>query len=307
MADITFMPLMLATLADEPFSRQGWIFEPKLDGIRCLAIRNGSRVDLFSRNQLELTGRFPEIAEALLKQKPRRFAVDGEIVAFRGDVTSFEQLQQRSGPAFFYLFDLLKLESRDVREKGVLERKRLLADVFSFEDPIRLSEHRDTEGEQLFDEACRGGGEGVIAKNAASTYVGKRTRDWLKFKCLESQELVIGGWTEPAGARQEFGALLVGYYEKDAFRFAGKVGTGFDHKSLARIGRLLRKLEVKDSPFAREPGMPKLRVHWAKPGLVAQIAFHEWTAGGKLRQPRFQGLREDKAAKDVVRERKPRG
>lgn len=302
-----FMPLMLATLADEPFSREGWVFEPKLDGIRCLAIRNGSSVALLSRNQLELTGRFPHLAEALLRQKPRWFAVDGEIVAYRNGVTSFEALQQHAGPTHLHLFDLLQLEDRDVRGLSLLERKKLLAEAFAFKDPLRLSEHRATDGAALFDEACRKGWEGVIAKNAASPYVGRRTRDWLKFKCLESQEMVIGGWTEPAGARTGFGALLVGYYDQGELRFAGKVGTGFDHASLASIGQRLRRLERKESPFAQATGIPRLRVHWVKPELVAQIAFHEWTAGSKLRQPRFQGLREDKRAQDVVRERRPRG
>ena len=301
-----FIPPMLATLADAPFSRDGWVFEPKLDGIRGIAVRDGDRVELWSRNELDLSHRFPQIVSALRAQPLDQFVLDGELVMFRGDVTSFEALQQGSGPAFFYLFDILDHDGRDVRPLPLIERKALLKHALKFKDPLRYSEHTETDGEKLYDEACRKGWEGVIAKDAAAPYVSARSKAWLKFKCLESQEFVIGGWTEPAGARQEFGALLVGYYDRGALRFAGKVGTGFGHAALRELGAKLRKLETSESPFAKD-GLPKLRVHWVKPRLVAQCAFHEWTAGGKLRQPRYQGLRDDKAPEAIVRERKARG
>ena len=294
-----FIAPMLATLADAPFSRAGWFFESKLDGIRGIAVKD----HIWSRNELELTARFPEITEALKGQAAKDFVVDGEIVMFRGDVTSFEALQQRSGPAFFYLFDILQLDGRDLRDLPLRERKAILRKAIRFKDPLRYSEHTEREGEKLYERACREGWEGIIAKDAESTYVSKRSKAWLKFKCLEAQEFVIGGWTEPAGARVEFGALLVGYYDEGVLRFAGKVGTGFDTATLRSLGPRLRALEIDACPFAKD-GLPKLRVHWCTPRLVAQCAFHEWTAGGKLRQPRFQGLREDKQARDVVREKK---
>ena len=296
---------MLATLADQPFSREGWVFEPKLDGIRGIAVRDGARVELWSRNELDLSGRFPQIVKALRAQPLDQFVLDGELVMFRGDVTSFEALQQGSGPAFFYLFDVLHVNGEDTRTLPLMERKALLKRWFTFTDPVRFSEHTATRGEELYEEACRKGWEGVIAKDAASPYESKRSKAWLKFKCLEGQEFVIGGWTEPAGAREQLGALLVGYYDHGALRFAGKVGTGFDRETLNTLGAKLRKLEVPTSPFEKN-GLPKLRVHWAKPELVAECAFHEWTSSGKLRQPRFLGLRYDKRPQDIVRERKAR-
>ena len=301
-----FVPPMLATLADQPFSRDGWLFEPKLDGIRGVAVRDGSRLELKSRNGLDLAGRFPGIVKALLALKPKAWVLDGEIVMFRGAVTSFEALQQGAGPAFFYLFDLLHLDGRDITDLPLRERKALLAEAFSFKDPLRYSEHTETDGEALYQQACRNGWEGVIAKDAASPYVSARSKAWLKFKCLEAQEFVIGGWTEPTGARQQFGALLVGYYDQGKLKYAGKVGTGFDRATLRQLGAKLERIEIPASPF-EEDGLPRLRVHWARPELVAQCAFHEWTAGGKLRQPRFLGLRDDKAPAAITRERKARG
>ena len=300
---MTFIAPMLATLADAPFSRDGWYFEPKLDGIRGIAVKNGSRVELWTRNELDLTARFPDIVTALKVQRLKSFVADGEIVMFRGDVTSFEALQQRSGPAFFYLFDLLTLDGQDLRHLPLRERKARLERAIAFKDPLRYSEHTEGKGEALYEEACRKGWEGIIGKDAESPYVSKRSKAWLKFKCLEAQEFVIGGWTEPAGSRVAFGALLVGYYEGAELRFAGKVGTGFDTAMLRALGARLKTLEVTECPF-RGGGLPRLRVHWAKPELVAQCAFHEWTAGGKLRQPRFLGLRDDKKAREVVREKK---
>lgn len=304
---------MLATLTDEPFSDPDWVFERKLDGVRCLAFRDGGAVRLLSRNRKPLTDRYPELVLALERQRTARFIVDGEIVAFKDGVSSFERLQGRLGladpvraratgiPVFYYLFDLLWLEGYDTTRLELRERKRALRSALSFRGPIRYSEHRDAEGEKLYREACAGGLEGVIAKRAASAYAHRRSPDWLKFKCVAEQELVIGGWTDPEGARSDFGALLVGYYD-DGLVYAGKVGTGYDDTTLRRLGARLRRLARARSPFAR--GSPAGRgTHWVRPTLVAQFGFTEWTRDGKLRHPRYLGLRDDKPAREVRREK----
>jgi bifunctional non-homologous end joining protein LigD len=292
---------MKATLTDARFSDPEWIFERKLDGIRCVAVRDGGPTRLLSRNDLAL--RFPEIAAALDAEPRERFAVDGEVVAFDGDQTSFAKLARRGREpvtVFFYVFDLLWLDGRDVRGLPLRARKSLLRDTLSFADPIRLTPHRNEDGEAFYEEACRKGWEGLIAKRADSPYGGRRSRDWLKFKCGKGQELVIGGFTEPKGSRIELGALLAGYYDGDRLRYAGKVGTGFDRATLRELGKRLRALRRDSSPFAddiRERG-----VTWVEPELVAQVGFAEWTGDGRLRHPRFLGLREDKPARAVVRE-----
>jgi bifunctional non-homologous end joining protein LigD len=306
---------MLATLTDEPFSRRGWLFEPKLDGVRCLALRSSSAVQLVSRNEKLMNEKYPELVQAFRVQKSDSFAVDGEIVTFDDEVTSFAKLQQRMQlqhpseelrkkiPIWFYAFDLLYLDGRDTRHLPLRERKKLLSTALGFKDPLRFTEHREMEGEAYFREACRKGWEGIIAKNADSVYQSTRSGDWLKFKCLNQQEFVIAGYTDPQGERVGFGALLVGYYETGKLVYAGKVGTGYDMATLERLGRQLKKLETSQIPFDTD-ALPSRGVHWVKPNLVAQIAFGEWTSAGKLRQPRFLGLRSDKAPHEVVREAK---
>jgi DNA ligase D-like protein (predicted ligase) len=298
---------MKAVLADEPFSDPGWIFERKLDGVRCLAHRDeGGPVRLLSRTDRDMTGQFPELAAALEGQPSKDFVVDGEIVAFAGAVTSFQRLQRRGRETvsvFLYVFDVLRLDGRDVRDLPLRERKALLRNALRFGDPLRFSAHRNEHGEELFREACRQGLEGLLAKRADSPYRSDaRSRDWLKLKCHAEQELVIGGFTAPQGSRTDFGALLVGYWEKDRLRYAGKVGTGFDHATLASLGRKLRELEREDPPFPDVHPIPK-GTRWVEPDLVAQIAFSEWTRDGRLRHPRYLGLRDDKPAREVVRER----
>jgi bifunctional non-homologous end joining protein LigD len=298
---------MKAVLADEPFSDPGWIFERKLDGVRCLAHRDdGGPVRLLSRTDRDMTGQFPELAAALEGQPSKDFVVDGEIVAFAGAVTSFQRLQRRGRETvsvFLYVFDVLRLDGRDVRDLPLRERKALLRKALRFEDPLRFSAHRNEHGEELFREACRQGLEGLLAKRADSPYRSDaRSRDWLKLKCHAEQELVIGGFTAPQGSRTDFGALLVGYWEKDRLRYAGKVGTGFDHATLESLGRKLRDLEREDPPFPDVHPIPK-GTRWVEPDLVAQIAFSEWTRDGRLRHPRYLGLRDDKPAREVVRER----
>jgi DNA ligase D-like protein (predicted ligase) len=305
---------MLATLSSKAFSRQGWLYEPKLDGVRCLGLRSGRHIELISRNQKPLTCRYPELVKALESQDVTSFAVDGEIVAFEGNVTSFAKLQQRMQvqhpseelqkgvPVWFYLFDLLMLGAYDTRQLPLRERKKLLSQALQFKDPLRLTEHRETEGEAFFEEACHKGWEGIIAKRADSVYSSGRSTDWLKFKCINEQEFVIGGYTDPKGSRAGFGALLVGYYDSGKLQYAGKVGTGYDTTTLENLHAKLTKLETKTPPFGSDD-LPRKGVHWVKPKLVAQVGFGEWTRDGKLRQPRFLGLRSDKEAQEVVREK----
>jgi bifunctional non-homologous end joining protein LigD len=303
---------MLATLTRQRFSDPNWIFEHKLDGERCLAFKRGRSVRLLSRNKQPLNNTYPEIVEGLQAGGSHDVIIDGEIVAFDGKRTSFEKLQgrigikdpdaaRRSGIAvFYYVFDVMFVDGTDLRSVGCIHRKTLLQRALAFRTPIRFLEHRDTDGERFYQQACRQGLEGLIAKRRDSPYVGRRSPDWLKFKCVNEQEMVIGGFTDPAGTRIGFGALLVGYYEGNRLRYAGKVGTGFDLKLLTTLRRRLAAREVKRSPFAedvREKGS-----HWVRPDLVAEIGFSEWTRDGKLRHPRFIGLRADKPPRDVIRE-----
>ena len=304
----------LATLTTERFSDPAWIYERKLDGERCLAFRSGSRPRLMTRNQKEDTSTYPEIAEALAAQQADNFIVDGEIVAFEDGQTRFSRLQQRLGvrqpgqaliekfPVYFYIFDVLWADGRDVRPLPVRERKRLLRGLLTFDDPLRFTEHRETDGEAYYREACAKGWEGVIAKRADAPYRAGRTRDWLKFKCESGQEFVIGGFTDPHGSRTGFGALLLGYYDSGGqLVYAGKVGTGFSQRTLDILHAALTRLERDRPPFDRGD-LPRSRVHWVEPRLVAEVGFSEWTTDGQLRHPRFQGLRDDKDPADVVRE-----
>lgn len=315
---VGFIPPMLATLTERPFSHQNWIFERKLDGVRAVGIRDGASSSLWSRNRLQMVDTYPELAEALDAHAPQRFVADGEVVAFDGAQTSFSRLQQRIGisdagrarrvgvPVFLYLFDLLVIGDVDITRLPLRARKRLLRETFDFTDPLRYSPHRNTDGEAYHDEACRRGWEGLIAKRADGRYRSGRSGDWLKFKCVRGQAFVVGGFTEPAGARTGFGALLVGYYDSAvhnndaALRYAGKVGTGYDTRTLTDLRSRLDDLERASSPFAIE--VRERGAHWVKPELVAQVGFSEWTGDGMLRHPRFQGLRTDKVPTEVVRE-----
>jgi DNA ligase D-like protein (predicted ligase) len=305
---------MLAVLTDARFSDPGWIFERKLDGERCLAERRGGDVDLRSRTHERLNGTYPELADALLGQRCADFLIDGEVVAFEGARTSFGRLQQRIGihdpdrarrsgvRVFYYVFDVLRLDGEDVREAPLRARKARLRAAIRFGDPLRIVAHRNAAGEDAYRDACRRGWEGVIAKRADAPYRAGRSRDWLKFKCVTEQELVIGGYTDPAGSRTEFGALLVGYYEHGSLRYAGKVGSGYSREVLRDLGARLAGLERPDPPFAGDD-LPRRGVHWVEPGLVAQVAYTEVTRDGKLRHPRYIGLRPDKPAADVRLER----
>jgi len=294
---------MKAVLTDERFSDPAWIYERKLDGIRCLATKGDKRVDLRSRNDLSLNGRFPEIAAALEADPATNLVIDGEVVAFDGPQTSFSRLQQRGEhptPVFFYVFDILRDAGEDVTKAPLRERKARLRKALAFDDPIRFTIHRNGDGEAFYKEACRKGWEGLIAKRADAPYTHGRSRDWLKFKCSAEQELVIGGYTAPRGSRTDLGALLLGYYDDGELRYAGKVGTGFTRETLRDLAAKLAPLKRDRSPFADE--VRERTATWVEPELVAQVGFSEWTQDHRLRHPRFLGLRDDKAAREVVRE-----
>jgi DNA ligase D-like protein (predicted ligase) len=305
----------LATLTQERFSDPGWIYERKLDGERCLAFCGPGGVSLKSRSQHDITTTFPEVAAALAAQRHGDMVVDGEVVAFDGPQTRFERLQQRLGlasppqrllediPVFYYLFDVLYADGHDTRALPLTERKRLLAGLVDFRDPLRFTEHRAGNGEPYWEQACKDGWEGLIAKRADAPYLAGRTRNWLKFKCENAQEFVIGGYTDPQRSRVGFGALLLGYYDADGdLVYAGKVGTGFDTRTLEHLHAVLARLERETAPFTKGHLPSPRGVHWVTPRLVGQVAFSEWTDDGELRHPRFQGLRDDKEPRDVVRE-----
>ncbi len=310
-----WMSPMLATLASDPFSDPDWVYERKLDGERCLAFRDGRSLRLMSRNRKELGDTYPELVEALRKQDSTSFIVDGEVVAFSGNTTSFSRLQKRmkiryeeearaSGVAvFYYIFDALFIDGHDVTSLPLRKRKRLLRNLVSWSSPLRFTPHRNEHGVAYLEEACEKGWEGLIAKDARAEYVHGRSRKWLKFKCVARQEFVIGGYTEPSGEGEGFGALLIGYYDDRAltYTYAGKVGTGYDRETRETLGGRLEALARK-TPAFDAGDLPSKNVHWVTPKLVCEVGFTEWT-NGKLRHPRFIGLRRDKDPKEVVRER----
>lgn len=314
-AEPGWIPPMLATLTDHPPSGGGWIYEPKLDGVRVLVYAREGRVRLLSRNRKSLDAGYPELVEALSLAVRGDAVLDGEIVAIdpRSGLSSFARLQQRmqlrdprragrSGVVVvLYLFDCLFYEGIDLTRLPLVDRKSVLRDVVWYDDPIRFTPHRTTGSAAMYRDACARGAEGIIAKRADSRYASTRSPDWLKIKCVRQQELVIGGYTEPQGTRERLGALLVGYYEGETLRYAGKVGTGYDRAALELLHRRLTPLRRRTSPFAPGP-LPTEGVHWVTPRLVAQIGFAEWTEAGLLRHPRFLGLREDKPAREVRRE-----
>lgn len=303
---------MQATLAATPFSDPDWMYERKLDGVRALAFREAGAARLRSRTNKDIRLTYPEVVEAVEALDVPDVVLDGEVVAYDGDVTSFRRLQRRMGlqdprrarrtgvEVSYVVFDLLHLDGFSTRGLPLRERKQLLLDTVPFDAPLECSMHLDEVGEDFLDAACRDGWEGVLAKRAASTYQHRRSQDWLKFKCWREQEFVVGGYTEPTGRRTAFGALLVGYHDGGVLRYAGKVGTGFDDRTLRLLGEGLRSLERPTSPFA-DP-VRERTAHWVAPYLVAQVAFAGWTDDGRLWHPRFLGLRSDKDPEDVVRE-----
>jgi ATP-dependent DNA ligase len=276
---------MAATLTQERFAGPDWIFERKLDGIRLLAFKRGAEVQLLSRNRLPR--HYPSVAEAIANLPAQELILDGEAA------------WDPSSRVAYHVFDILWIDGRDVTMLPIEERRALLKGL-PLKAPLGgVPELKDAEPWQR---AAREGWEGVIAKRRGSRYEHRRSPHWLKMKCEASQELVVGGFTDPQGARVGLGAVLVGYYDQDEFVFAGKIGTGFDTKLLLDLRRRLDAIEVSASPFTRAKGLPRLRAHWVQPAIVVQVAFIEWTVHGKLRHPRLIGVRFDKQARDVVRE-----
>ena len=309
-----FVEPMLATLSHEIFSDPDWIYERKLDGERILAVCEGGKVRLYSRNQKSADHNYPEVRETLEKTAVGKdFVADGEVVAFRGGVSSFQALQPRmqskgrdeargSGVAvYYYLFDLIQCQGKSLEDLPLRRRKQVLRKAFGFKDPVRFTPHRNEEGEKYHAEACDKGWEGIIGKKADSGYAHSRSRNWLKLKCVHRQEFVIGGFTDPEGERIGFGALLIGYYEEGTLRYAGKIGTGYDDETLTSLTDRLKSRERKTPPFEDE-NLPSKGVHWVTPDLVCEAGFTEWTRDNKLRHPRFLGLRRDKAPEDVRKE-----
>ena len=298
MADPRFVTPMKAVLTAERPAGPDWVFERKLDGIRCLAVKHGGKTRLYSRNELSLRERYPSLAAALDAQAGDGFVLDGEAVSF---VDGRDRFGGVGGEILYYVFDVLFADGRDVRSLALEQRRTVLTGVVRWTDPLRMTEQMTGDGAALLDDACRAGWEGIIAKRRGTPYVSTRSRDWLKLKCTRAQELVIGGFTAPRGSRTELGALLVGYFEGDRLRYAGKVGTGFTRATLRELSARLAPLVRETAPFEPAKGLPRAAT-WVQPELVAQIAFMEWTPDGRLRHPSFQGLRFDKPAHEVVRE-----
>ena len=275
---------MAATLTQDRFTGPDWIFERKLDGIRLLAFKRGRDVRLLSRNRLPQN--LPSIAEAIAGLPVGDAIFDGEVT-------------WGSGTVAYHVFDVVWIDGRDVMALPLHARRAMLAEL-----PLRspLQRVASIDDEKPWDRACREGWEGVVAKRRDSPYEHRRSPHWLKMKCEASQELVVGGFTDPRGKRVGLGALLVGYFENGNFVFAGKIGTGFDTKLLLQLRARLDAIEIARPPFTRGSGLPRLRAHWVQPEVVVQVAFIEWTVHGKLRHPRLLGVRTDKAARDVVRE-----
>jgi bifunctional non-homologous end joining protein LigD len=308
------IPLMLATLTDRRDFGDDWLLERKLDGERCVTHKDGGDVRLESRTGKGLTGTYPEVGAAVAAQSAQNLLLDGEVVAFDGEQTSFSRLQQRLGvtkpspeqldayPVVYCVFDLLEVDGEGLTTLSLLERRSRLARAIQPRAALQLTEAWHDDSQRRFADACRSGWEGLIAKRADAPYVPGRSKDWLKLKCAWEQEFVIGGYTDPAGSRTDFGALLVGYHEDGRLSYAGKVGTGYTAATLRDLGARLRQLETPESPFVDARPIPR-GTHWTRPDLVAQVAFAEWTGDGRLRQPRFLGLRDDKAPAEVVRER----
>ena len=310
----SFIAPMLATLTKDYFSDKDWLYEHKFDGERCIAIKKNGVVTLKSRNRNSMNAKYPELVAALTKQKADNFIIDGEIVSKnKKGVSDFELLQGRINlskpgdiekriPINYCIFDLMYLDGYDTRHLPLLTRKKLLKPLLSYNKILTYTTHIIKDGLPYFKKACHLKWEGLIAKHITSTYVGKRSREWLKFKCIMQQELVIAGYTAPQGSRAYFGALLVGYYNKAGnLIYAGKVGTGFDEKTLNMLGKKLERLHRTSCPFTSYTG-PTRNVQWVRPVLVAEFHFAQWTNAGRLRVGRYKGLRDDKNAKDVVKE-----
>lgn len=307
---------MAATLASDarlPDGDRGWVFERKLDGVRLLAWVDDGEVSLLSRNRIHQEDVYPEVVDGLAEAVAADAVLDGEVVAYDEEGrTSFGRLQQRMHThnearsrrspvrTTFVVFDLLWVAGRDVRDLPLRDRKALLAQVVEPGGAIELSDALEGTSEELVAHARDEGWEGLIAKRVESRYQGRRSRDWLKLKVVREQEMVVVGWTPPSGGRVAIGALLLGYQDEGRLRYGGKVGTGFTEAVLRDLRARLEAIEVDAPPVADPPREKGAR--WVRPELVAQVGFGDWTGDGKLRHPRYLGLRVDKDPADVVRE-----
>jgi bifunctional non-homologous end joining protein LigD len=280
---------MAATLTQERFTGPEWIFERKHDGIRLLAFKDGQDTRLLSRNRLPLNAAYPSLVQAIANLPVHDMVLDGEATGVWG----------KPGKVAYHVFDILWLDGRNVTSLALDARRHLLGELPLQPPLVRVDALEDPKP---WERACREGWEGVVAKRRDSPYEHRRSPHWLKMKCEATQELVVGGFTDPQGARVGLGALLVGYFERDDLVFAGKIGTGFDTKLLLDLRTRLNALEVAAAPFTRAVGLPRVRAHWVRPEMVVQVAFIEWTVHGKLRHPRFLGVRTDKSAREVVKE-----
>src|SRR5580765_4339484 len=295
---------MLATLVDDPFSDPEWIFETKWDGFRSVCfVKNGS-ARFVSRNQVEMTSGYPELANLPKQIDAKEAILDGEICALdKNGIPRFQLLQRKGSsnahrpPIVYFVFDLLYLDGYDLMQCTVVERKRQLAEILRPANFFRLSEHIEGEGKDFFRQIEKFHLEGMMAKRATSKYVPKRSTDWLKVKTVLRQEVVIGGYTQPRGARSHFGSLVCGLYRENLLHYVAHVGGGFNERSLASTYKLMQPLKIEKSPFVDAPKTNE-PVQWLKPKLVAEVKFSEWTADHRLRHPVFIGLREDKKAKD---------
>jgi len=274
---------MAATLTQERFTGPEWIFERKFDGIRLLAFKKGSKVELFSRNHLPQD--IPALARAIARLPHRELIIDGEITWH--------------GPIRYDVFDIMWLDGRNLTPLPLEERRTVLMRL-----PLAAPLHRviALNDEAPWERAQKEGWEGVIAKRRDSVYEQRRSPHWLKMKCELAQECGVGGFTDPQGKRVGLGALLVGYYDEEDFVFAGKIGTGFDTKLLLDLRAQFDEIEIPKSPFTKAVGLPRLRAHWVQPKTVVQVGFIQWTRHGKLRHPRLLSIRHDKTPREVVRE-----
>lgn len=308
---------MLATLVEKPFDDPAWLFETKWDGVRAMCYLKDRKLRLVTRNDKEVLFRYPELSELHESIGAREAILDGEIVTFDKDGRSvFQWLQSRIGlvnqadiellarahPAVYCVFDLLYCDGVDIRQSPLISRKELLATIITPDRCLALSQHTIGKGTRRFDEASRKQWEGIIGKLTSSPYVERRSPYWLKIKTALRQEVVIAGFTPPRRSRMFFGSLVAGLYDKGILRYVGRVGGGFNHNSLEQVYKALKPLVVRSPPFVTEPrGIGA--VQWVKPRLVCEVRFAEWTAAGLMRQPIFQGLRDDKAPEECRYER----
>jgi len=288
---------MLATLVDRPFDKPGWIYEEKYDGYRILAYKEGSRVTLVSRNGKDRTSTFSAVADVVSKLPAETLLLDGEVIAFdRHAVSHFQLLQRGSASSSYAVFDCLYFNGRDLRKAPLSDRRATLQKLVPNEGTIFLSRQLSADGIRAFQEAKKKGYEGLVAKDLASPYAEERSSKWLKVKVHQEEEFVIAGYTAPAGTRVCFGALLLGAYSGKQLLFVGKVGTGFSRATLRSLYRQFQPL-IRKTPSLFDPPR-EAGLTYLAPKLVAQIAFEEWTADRKLRQPVFLGLRDDKLQED---------